>query len=378
MSRKVRLAHPEIPEGALALVAQALRSGHLTSGEYVARLEERLSARLGGRHVILVSSGTTAALVAFHLLSDRGIERVLMPDFLFPSMASAARRVGLDVLLADIEPRLLSLPPDAIDRIPAGGRTAVLSVDQFGIPGHNPELERRTASIGLPWFEDAACALGSRDDAGSACATRSTVAILSFHPRKTLTTAEGGAVVTSDPDLAARARMLRNLGVAGQGTDRRFEMAGYNARMSELHAAVGLAQEAVLDELLERRRRIGRLYLERLDHLATHPDLPPGLSVPAGFRHPGSNFQSLVILLPASVSRHDVVARLAEDGVESTLPGFSIHAQPVFADLPCIGPVEHSPRLQESGLALPLHERMEPQDVEHVVEALQRALAPGK
>lgn len=371
MARTVRLVHPEIPKEALALIAEVLESGRLTSGDCVARLEERLAQRLEGRHVVLVSSGTTAGLIGFHLLVDRGIERVLMPDFLFPSMAAAALRAGLQVLLADIEPERLSLPPDAVERIPPGGKTAVLSVDQFGIPGFCREMERRCASQALAWFEDAACALGSRDDDGRACATRSTISVLSFHPRKTLTTGEGGAVVTSDPELAARARTLRNLGISGQGTKRRFDMAGYNARMSELHAAVGLAQESVLDDLLERRRRLGCLYLERLDSI-------PGLAVPGGFRHPGCNFQSLIVLLSQDVSRDETVARLAADGVESTLPGFSIHAQPVFSGLARLDLPVNSLRLQESGLALPLHERMEQQDVDFVCKALQRAITPGK
>jgi dTDP-4-amino-4,6-dideoxygalactose transaminase len=372
--RFVRLAHPEIPVKALPLIAGLLESGRLTSGDLVARLEERLSKRLEGRHVVLVSSGTTAALVGFHLLFDRGVRRVVMPDFLFPSMASAALRAGVEPVLADIEPERLGLPPDALSRVPPGGKAAVLSVDQFGIPGFAGPMEQLSSSLGLPWFEDAACGLGSRDDDGRACATRSTISILSFHPRKTLTTAEGGAVVTSDPDLAARARLLRNLGISGQGTERRFDMAGYNARMSELHAAVGLAQEEILDELLERRRCLGRRYLERLDGDV----FPEGFSVPAGFRHPGCSFQSLVVLLQPGIDRGEVVRRMAAEGIETTLPGFSIRSQPVFSALPAFGPLPNSTRLQESGLALPLHERMEPQDVDSVCEALQRALVPGK
>ncbi len=411
MSGPVRLAHPRIPETAQALIRDVLSTGRLTSGECVDRLEERLSRRLEGRHVVLVSSGTTAALVAFHLLAERGIGRILMPDFLFPSMASAALRAGLEPVVADIEPERLGLAPEAIDRLPPGARAAVVSVDQFGIPGFAAQMGSRAAAASLPWFEDAACALGSVDDEGHPCATRSDLSILSFHPRKTLTTAEGGAVVTSDVDLAGRARLLRNLGVSGQGTQRRFEMAGYNARMSEVHAAIGLAQEAIFDELLDRRRRLGRRYLERLGGLArrtggglgltggsglggsgltgttgtwgsdltgTTGTWSNGLTVPSGFSHPGCNFQSLVVLLPDGVLRDGVVRRLAAEGIESTLPGFSIKAQPVFAQIPEIGTLEHSRRLQDRGLALPLHERMEEDDVDFVCEALSRALAAGK
>jgi dTDP-4-amino-4,6-dideoxygalactose transaminase len=378
----IRLAHPLIPESAMEAVRTILASGKLTSGELVARFESQLAARLGGAFVVAVSSGTTAALIAFHVLRHRGIRTLLMPDFCFPSVAGSALRVGLEVRLLDLEPDRLNLAPErlaallgkqppACRALPCGpAKTAFLTLDQFGIPGPNGQYRQIADAAGVAWAEDAACALGSHE-AGTPCGTLSDVALLSFHPRKTLTTGEGGAVVTRDPDLAEHARRLRNLGLTGEGTRRVFGEWGYNARMSELHAAVGLAQLEILDELLATRRRLGKLYLELLGRV-------PGVSLPAGFGLEGNNFQTLVVLLDEGVDRAAVVAGLAAAGLETTLGGFSIRQQPAFSHLAAAGPLPNSEVLHHRGLALPLHERMSEQDVMTVVRELGQVLAAGE
>jgi perosamine synthetase len=362
----IRLAHPRFGDGALSRVGAALDSGMLTSGRLVAALEEGLSPWVGGREVILVSSGTTAALLGFHLLRDRGVRRLLMPDFTFPSVAASALRLGLEIELCDIDPERLSLPPAALDGWPEGPAHGVVSIDQFGIPGPNAALSRRVAAAGQSWFEDAACAQGSLEGEVP-CASQATVAILSFHPRKVMTTAEGGALVTGDGALAQAARELRSLGLTGQGMARQFSAPGYNARLSEVHAALGLDQLERFPEMLARRRELGRCYLSRL---ASRPDI----EVPAGFRLPGINFQSLVVLLPPDVDRDETARRLYGAGIESTLPGFAIHTQPAFAALARRGPLVHSLDLHRRGLSLPLHDGLTEDDVARVVTALGDAL----
>jgi perosamine synthetase len=364
----IRLAQPHIPGVVLEELGRVLDSGMLTSGSRVAALEEKLSEWVGGGHVVLVSSGTTAALVAFHILHEQGYERVLMPDFCFPSVASSALRVGLEVCLVDIEPDRLNVAPESLPPLLDAGGTAVLaSVDQFGIPGPGEALAKLAADRELAWFEDAACALGSRDESGALCGSRPTLAIFSFHPRKVLTTGEGGALVTSDPEVARVARSLRSLGLEGSGMVRSFTRQGYNARMSELHAAVGLAQIEILEELLARHRVLGATYLGALKAL-------PGVVVPRGYALPGCAFQSLVVLLPSGADRAAVARRMSRQGVETTLPGFAIHTQPAFASLPRLTSLENSLTLHERGLALPLHEGMTQGDVTTVTCALKEAL----
>jgi len=365
----IRLAQPHVPAGILDELGRILDSGMLTSGSRVAALEERLSPWVDGRHVVLVSSGTTAALIAFHLLHEQGFTRVIMPDFCFPSVASSALRVGLEVCLVDIEPERLNVSLDLLPPLLRNDeRTVVASVDQFGIPGPARELAELAAASGAAWFEDAACALGSRDEDDCLCGTRSTVAILSFHPRKILTTGEGGAVVTSDPEVASLARSLRSLGMEGAGLERSFTRQGYNARMSELHAAVGLAQLDNLEGMLRKRAHLGALYSQLLEE-------SPEVEVPRGYSRPGCAFQSLVVLLPKRADRTAISRHMASRGVETTLPGFAIHTQPAFASLSRCSSLDNSLALHERGLSLPLHEGMSEAQAEQVTGALKEALA---
>lgn len=365
----IRLAQPHIPKGVLGELGRVLDSGMLTSGRRVAALEEKLAEWVGGNHVVLVSSGTTAALVAFHILHEQGFDRVFIPDFCFPSVAAAALQVGMEVCLVDIEPERLNVAPKSLSPLWEQGAPAVVaSVDQFGIPGPGREMAKLAAARNLPWFEDAACALGSRDEEGVLCGSRATVAILSFHPRKVLTTGEGGALITSDPEIARIARSLRSLGMEGQGMVRSFTRRGYNARMSELHAAVGLAQLEILEESLVQRRKLGALYAGSLEEV-------PGVVLPGGYALPGCVFQSLVVLLPQLANRAAVAHRMAREGVETTLPGFAIHTQPAFAALRRCTSLENSLALHERGLALPLHEGMTESEVAIVTRTLKEALA---
>ena len=371
----IRLAYPAVPVRAEQLIRDALASGMLTSGRLVAEFEARLSVLLDGAQVVATANGTAAAGLAFALLHQRGARAALVPDFLFPSVAAAALMTGIKLHACDIHAGHLGLSPALLSNVPPGPETVIVSIDQFGIPGPNDEFESLVNQHGWQWFEDAACALGSR--AGNTpCGSRATVAILSFHPRKVLTTAEGGALVTRDVELASEARTMRNLGMSGTGVERGFTRLAGNARLSELHAAVGLAQLEVFSSHLERRRELGGRYL---DLLARHTEL----TVPAGFTDPGSNFQSMIVLLPEGADRTRTATFLHRRGIESTVPGFALHTQPIFArllsdngriDNDTRARFTNSRRLHDRGLALPLHERMDLADVETVVLALAAAL----
>lgn len=362
----IRLAHPALSEGVLDRLRPLLANGMLTSGRLVSELEAALSAQFLDCDVVLVSSGTTAALLGFQILHDLGVRHLLMPDFTFPSVAAAALRVGLTVTLTDIDDHLLSMPPEALDGWPAGTEHGFLSIDQFGIPGPNEALRELALVKGWRWFEDAACAHGSASGL-IPCGTQATISILSFHPRKVMTTAEGGALVLDNPELARRARELRSLGLAGQGLDRSFSSLGYNARLSEVHAALGLDHISRLSEMLQTRRTLGAHYLRLLHDWG-------GVAVPGGFGEPGANFQSMVVLLPPGTDRGALAGNLHRRGIESTLPGFAIHTQPAFAGLSHAGPLANSRTLHDRGLALPLHDGMTTEDVATVVGGLQAAM----
>jgi dTDP-4-amino-4,6-dideoxygalactose transaminase len=366
----IRLAHPLIPDGVLDLIKDILASGHLTGGTHVTRLEEALSQRLPGTTVLAVANGTMASLVAFHVLKEQGVSRLVAPSFCYPSVVSSARILGLDVVLVDIDPHRLNLCPDQLEQVPHGPSTVVMTVDAFGIPGPNAMLGDAIRRRGWVWMEDSACALGSSCD-GVPCGTAADLALLSFHPRKPLTTAEGGALLVRDPAMARQARLVANQGVTGSTVTREFQILGYNARLSELHAAIGLAQLPILDELLATRRMLGHHYVRRLGQ-------QPGLSLPAGLNDPGANFQSMVVLLEPGYDRAALAAELFRQGIESTRAGYALHTQPAFRDCETLGTLAESTSYHHRGLALPINERMTTQDVDRVCDALADSMQPGR
>ncbi len=353
------MARPRVPPATLLRIEGVLASGQLVNGACVREFEEGLSQRVGGRSAVAVSSGTEASYLAFLMLRRRGYRRAILPAFSFPSVASAATLAGFEVALVDIEPERLTPRPSHVADVGEGA--VVMTVDSFGIPGWLAEWGAWHRSGAGYWLEDAACGLGA-GEGELVCCEGSGLAFLSFHPRKVLTTGEGGAVVCSEGD-AADFRVIRNLGMEVEAGERRFVSHGVNARMSELHAAVGLGQLSLFDEILERRRSLGHRYMELLGAL-------PGVEIPGGYSTTRANFQSMVVRLKDWRRRPFVIAGFAAAGIESTVAGFFLPSEPAFSGLAVLGSVDHSRQLGLDGLALPIHDGMTDTDVDEVVATL--------
>lgn len=364
MGPKLRMAHPEVPVEVLERLRGILVSGQFVQGAEVRQFERGVSRWVGGREVVAVSSGTMASYLAFLHWKQAGYGRLVLPAFSFPSVASAALLAGFELELADIDGERLAMHPNMLGEWSKGA--LVLTVDSFGIPGFLPEWTAWQRASGGVWLEDAACGLGA-EDAECVCGSAAPMAFLSFHPRKVLTTGEGGAVVCDSAE-AESIRTLRNLGMLVSGGERRFQVLGVNGRMSEFHAAVGNAHLATLPRILERRREIGARYVATLPGVA-------GVEMPAGYRLAGVNFQSMVVRLSRGGSRERVLRRLNEEGIEATVAGFYLPNEAAFSGVKVRGDVSESRRLGESGIALPIHEGMCEGDVDRVCGVLGRVLA---
>ncbi|MFP5316738.1 MAG: DegT/DnrJ/EryC1/StrS family aminotransferase [Acidimicrobiia bacterium] len=359
------------PDISLAEVAadveEILSSGTLTSGPYVARFEAELAAALGATYAVATTSATTA----LHLsLAAAGIgpgDEVLVSDFTFPASGNVIAERGAVPVLVDSSANSFALDvTDAAAKVTSRTR-AVLPVDPFGQPADLAAVERLALRHGLSVVEDAACGLGAALD-DRPCGAWAGLTCFSFHPRKVVTTGEGGAVVTSDPELAERLVLLRNHGGVRASVGLEFVEHGFNYRLSEIPAALGLAQLRRLDEILADRRRTAARYEERLEHVAE-----------LELRRPGPrevwSYQSFVVLLEDAVDRDEVIARMRAAGIETTLGTYAMHAHPAFArygyrpgDLP------NSWRAQRQSLTLPLLPRMSEGDVDRVVSTLEEVL----
>lgn len=352
----IRLAKPWIGEDEQRAVAAVLESGQLVQGERVERFEHAVAALVGRKHAVAVSSGTAALQLALKVLQVGPGDEVLCPALSWPSPAHVIRMTGAKVKFVDVDADEWNATEEAFGSARVAETKAAIVIDQLGNPARATEI--RAAIGALPLIEDAACALGSRF-AGGPCGSFGKVSCLSFHPRKILTTGEGGMCLTDDDDVADQLRMLRNHGqLRGE-----FVVAAGNFRMTEMAAALGLAQLQRLDEILARRRELAAIYREALSEHLTLQRTPSGAE---------SNYQTLGVVLPQGRDRDGIRQKLHARGIEAGRLSFAIHKLGSFAGNDASAPVaEH---LAVRGMALPLYPQMRNAEVEQVISALLGAL----
>lgn len=365
---KHALHRPVLGEEELQAVAEVLESGHLVQGPRVAAFEAKLAEILDIRHVVAVSSGTAALHVSTVALGLTPHDEVIVPAFGFPATANAVELTGARAVPADVDLERFALTVESIEAVATERTVGVILVHSFGIPAPTADLHALCKSRGWWLLEDAACALGTTQE--DRWGSGELPVCLSFHPRKTVTTGEGGVVATQDDDLARRLRTLRNHGMEPGVTGwSRFSRAGFNYRMSDLGAAIGVVQLGRLDGIVSDRRRVMGLYREAMQAV-------DGVRWPQGYELPELSCQSMVVELDSVVDRDAVIGHLAERGVQTTLGGYALADQPYFVerygirheDLPCSG------RLAKSSLTLPVTVEMDREDVEYVAQSLRAVM----
>lgn len=358
---RIPLTKPVLGDEELAEVKAVLESGYLVSGPRVAAFEAALSARLAGHTCVAVGNGTMAIHLALVGLGVGPGDEVIVPDFCFPSVASAVMYTGAVPVLCDVDPDTFNLDPERAARALSPRTKAVLAVHQFGIPCGARAL---AAALPCPVVEDAACALGAFDDDGP-CGAVTDLGCFSFHPRKVLTTAEGGLVAARDPAIADRLRTLRNHGMRRVDGALEFAEVGYADRMSDVHAAIGLGQLRRLDAMLAGRKRAAMRYREAL---------PARVLAPPAVWHPGRVYQGLVVRVEGD--RDAVIAAMRERGIETTVGTHAIHQQAPFASRcrTAEGGLAGSILAARTSLTLPLWPGMPDADIDRVVTTLGELL----
>ena len=333
-----------------------LESGRLVQGEQVERFETAVAALVGRAHAVAVSSGTAALQLALEAVGVGAGDEVICPALTWPSPAHATRLTGANVCFVDVDAREWNATAEGYAEAQTQTTKAAIVIDQFGNPARATEIRKALGT--LPIIEDAACAIGSRSAEGP-CGGFGTVSCFSFHPRKILTTGEGGMCLTDDGDIAQRMRVLRDHGRFGSV----FVVPGGNFRMTELAAALGLAQLQRLDEIVVRRREIAAMYRATLAGSVDLQTSPEGAQ---------SNYQTLGVILPNFVHRDTFRTSLRQHGVEVGLLSYAAHKLGSFAgnDL-SLPTTEH---LADQGVALPLFPQMRNADVEEVIVRVRQAL----
>lgn len=354
MIRDVRLAFPDLGEEELAEIADVLASGQLTMGPKVAEFEELLADAAGTAHAIAVSSGTAALHVAVLALGIGPGDEVLVPAYTFPATANVVALAGAKPVLVDVDPTTMNLDPEDCARRTSPRTKAILAVHLFGRPAPLEELPD------LPILEDAAGALGA-SRRGEPCGSLGLLACFSFHPRKIVTTGEGGAVTTDDAAVAERVRSLRHHGWSPSDDYADMPAPAFNYRISDVLCALGIPQMRRLEELHAAYERIAAGYAERLAHLdVVLPSTDPG------DRH---GLQAYVVQVDR---RDEVMAGLRAQGIQCQIGTYALHRLGAYRDQ---GPFRGADAAFERALALPLHPRLTEAELDRVAEGLDKLVS---
>jgi perosamine synthetase len=367
--RRIQLARPSTDGDEVDEVAAVLATGNLTQGPKVEEFERAIAELVHARHAFATTSATTALHLSLAALGIGPGDDVLVPDFTFPATANVVIQQGARPVLVDVDPGTFTMDPADLERRITSASRAVMPVHAFGLAADMDPIMAVARAHDLAVVEDAACALATTYR-GRPVGAIGTIGCFSFHPRKSITTGEGGMITTDDDRLADGIRLLRSHGGRRTGNRFTFEAAGYNYRLSDILAAVGVAQLRKLDGLLERRRGIARRYRELLAG-------EDRLSLPVLPDWDGHVYQSFVVLLDPAIDRDGVIRRLGEEGIETTLGTYALHREPLFMERYGYhaGDLPSSHDVFRRSLTLPLYPDMRDDDPAYVVGRLTETLS---
>jgi len=345
-------------------IEEVIKSGQLTRGRNVQEFERLIADYVGTKYAFTTTSGTTALHLSLVAAGVGEGDEVLVSDFTFPASGNVIVQCGATPILVDCRPGYFDMDMnDAENKITESTR-AILAVDPFGQPCNAIDLRKLSDEHGLFLLEDAACALGARSDT-HICGAWSDAGCFSFHPRKVITCGEGGAITTDDDRLAEKIEILRNHGgLANEGVSLDFVDAGFNYRLSEVQAVLGIAQIRRIEDIIGRRREIAKQYLSKLQDIDF-------CKIPLTTEVHGCTFQSFVILLNDNIDRDVVILGMKEAGVETTIGTYAMHAQPFFAKYGYDpGDLPNSWRAQQQSLTLPLSYDLTFSDIDSIINCL--------
>jgi dTDP-4-amino-4,6-dideoxygalactose transaminase len=375
----MQITRPLFDSDELAYLQKCLQSGWVTQGPLTIEFERQFAARHRARHALATTSCTAALHLATLALQLGPGDEVIVPAFTWVTSAHAAEYVGAKTVFADVSSATFNLDPAAVERAVTPRTRAIVVVHLFGLAAPMDELLAIARRHGLAVIEDAACAVGTTYGS-TPVGTFGDVGCFSFHPRKVITTGEGGMVTTQRDELAQRVASLRNHGSTGLPAHERdrprnhamatFDMLGYNLRLSDIQAAVGLAQMRKLDSLLAERRARAVRYHRLLTDVAD-------VERPCA-SDPGHTYQSYVVLVRegGQARRNRVMEWLQERDIQTRPGTHAVHRLGYYVQKYGLQPEQFpiAALCEDTSITLPLFPGMDDRDQDRVIECLVEAL----
>jgi dTDP-4-amino-4,6-dideoxygalactose transaminase len=375
---RINVMLPYLGEEEIAAVTEVIESGWVAQGPRVAAFEAAFAKSQQAEFAVATSSCTTALHLALIVAGVGQGDDVVLPSFSFIATANAPTYIGARPVFADVDSDTGNLTAESILDVLTPATTAVIVVDQGGVPIDLKSIRAVCDPRGITVIEDAACAAGSTYQERPVGATAEITA-WSFHPRKIITTGEGGMITTMRHDWADRAHRLREHAMSVSAADRHgkvlaaaesYTEVGYNYRMTDLQAAIGLVQLSKLPEVVHRRRQLAEAYTKQIDDIS---DLRAVTDPPWG----RSNFQSFWIEVEPNfpISREELLTRLAGADISARRGIMAAHRQPPYSSAVQAGQLPVTERLTDNTIILPLFHQMSESEQARVIDVLQSAAA---
>jgi perosamine synthetase len=356
----IPLARPDIREEDIAEVVKVLRSGMLVQGEYVGRLEKAFAEYHQVEHAIAVSNGTATLHLALHVLGIGKGDEVIVPAFSYAATANVVELVGARCVFVDTEPGTFNIDASAIEAKITAQTKAIIPVHEFGLCCDIEAVCAIGRKHQIPVIEDAACALGASMN-GRKAGTFGLLGSFSLHPRKSITSGEGGVLVTNDGAIASKLRQLRNHGIEMREGVMDFVEAGFNYRMTDFQAALAWSQFSRIEEIFLKKDALSEVYYQSINNPAV--SLP---IVPKTHRH---TWQTFHVLLDEKLKQQEIIQKLRSEGIgvnygAQCIPALSYYQQAYGLDAKTLFP--NAWQAYKQGLAIPIYELLEVSDIQYI------------
>ena len=378
----IPIARPELGEAEAEAARRVILSGWITQGPEVAAFEREFAQYVGAPHACAVANCTAALHLALLVAGVKAGDEVVTVSHSFIATANAVRYVGATPVFVDIEPDGYNIDPALIEPAITERTRAILCVHQIGMPCDLQRIVPMARRHGLVLIEDAACAVGSEilwnGEWQKIGRPHGDVACFSFHPRKLISTGDGGMLTTRNADWDAQYRLLRQHAMSvpdtvRHGSDRvifeSYPTVGFNYRMTDIQAAVGREQLKRLPEIVHKRRELARRYADLLADI-------PGLGLPAEPQWARSNWQSYCVRLPQHAEQRGVMQAMLDAGISTRRAIMCSHREAAYADLPPRHQLTRSERAQDRCILLPLFATLNRTELASVAQALREACLP--
>lgn len=361
----IPLMKPYITDEVKSMVCQVLDSGYLTEGPVTKEFEDVFKNYVNCRHALAVCNCTVGLEMALRVLNIGVGDEVIVPDYTYPATASVVNIVGATSVLVDVDPKTMLIDYDALENAITPQTKAVMPVSIFGNPLDYDRLYEIKRKYNIYIIEDAACTIGAEYN-DKKVGSQADISVFSLHPRKFITTGEGGMITTNNTEWAEWMLSYKHfgMGVSDSRLTTSFDRVGTNYKLSNIVSAVGLVQMRHVDKLLAKRRIIAGRYYEMLSDI-------PGIDIPEIHRKGKHSFQSCCIFIP---QRDDIIVALRKSGIESQIGTYSLHMHKAFSQndrCRIIGPMPGSKFAFEKCLTLPMYFEMTDQEQDFVFKKLK-------